>query len=375
MVGSNVHIAINAHLLSAATGYRQAGIHRYIHNVITHLPQVAPDARFTFLLNHQLPDDLPRTTQRIGMNTASPIRRILWEQTIQPFALRQLRPDVYHASAFVIPFGIRGPSVVTVYDLSFVHYPQVLSRSRRVYLQTFTRSSCLRASRVIAISESTKRDLIAMWGISPDKIDVSSVGVDDTFRPMPTDEIEAFRARKNLPPRFLLFLGTLEPRKNLPMLLRAYAQLSQDVRQELHLVLGGGKGWLYDDIFATIEQYKLQDTVHTPGYIPSDELLWWYNAAEAFVYPTLYEGFGLPLLEAMACGKRVVASNSSSLPEAVGTIGTLLPPTDEAAWTNALQAIYDEPAQIEDAAIAWAAQFTWQRVAQYTFDSYQQAME
>lgn len=374
-MGSGVHIAINAHLLSPTTGgYRQAGIHRYIYGVISHLPLVAPDATFTWLLNHQLPDALPSITQRVGLNTVSPMRRIFWEQIIQPFALRQVRPDVYHASAFVMPYGVRVPSVVTVFDLSFVHYPDVLSRARRLYLQTFTRNSCQRATRVIAISESTKRDLVQLWDIDPAKIDVSSVGVDPAFRPLPEDEIAAFRVEKNLPPRFLLFLGTLEPRKNLPMLLRAYARLSPQIRQELHLVLGGGKGWFYDDIFATIDRHQLGGTVHLPGYIPSDELLWWYNAADAFVYPTLYEGFGLPILEAMACGKRVLASDSSSLPEAVGDVGHLLPADDEAAWTNALQAIYDQPAMRQDAATLWATQFTWRRVAQRTYDSYQQAI-
>ncbi|PJF45077.1 MAG: glycosyltransferase family 1 protein [Phototrophicales bacterium] len=370
-----MHIAINAHLLSAQKGYRQAGIHRYIYGVISHLPKVAPSATFTLLLNHPLIEEWPRVVQRVGMNTSSAWRRIFWEQAIQPLALRQIRPDVYHASAFVMPYGLRVPSVVTVFDLSFVHYPQVLSRSRKFYLQTFTHNSCRRATRIIAISESTKRDLISLWNVDPDKIDVSSVGVDPIYQPLPSDEIEAFRVRKNLPKRFVLFVGTLEPRKNLSMLLRAYAQLPVHVRQDLHLVLGGGKGWLYDDIFKTIEQYQLSETVHTPGYIPSEELVWWYNAADAFVYPTLYEGFGLPIVEAMACGKKVFASDSSSLPEAVGHVGTLLPSDDEIAWTHALQTVYDQyPIPIQQDAIAWAAQFTWQRVAQRIFDSYQQAI-
>ncbi len=374
MAGSGVHIAINAHLLAAQGGYRQAGIHRYIHSMITHLPRVAPEANFTLLVNHLLPDALPRTTQRVGMNTASPVRRIFWEQALQPLALRQIKPDVYHASAFVMPYGLHVPSVVTVYDLSFVHYPDVLSRARRLYLQTFTRNSCIRATRIIAISESTKCDLVAEWGINPSKIDVSSVGVDPAFQPLPADEIAAFKSKKGLPERFLLFIGTLEPRKNLPMLLRAYAALPAQVRQDLPLILGGGKGWLYDEIFATIEALQLSATVHTPGYIPPDELVWWYNAADAFVYPTLYEGFGLPILEALSCGKHVIASDSSSLPEAVGDRGVLLPPSDEVAWTNALQAVYDQPAQHQTAAITWAAQFTWQRVAQRTYESYKQAI-
>ena len=373
-MGNVVHIAINAHLLSKASGYRKAGIHRYIYGVLSQLPTLAPNLRFTYLLNHRLPDDLGTTTQRIGWDTSHPIKRILWEQLIQPWAMRQVNADVYHGMAFVAPYGLKMPSIVTVYDLSFERYPEVLSRFRRTYLSTFTKSSCQRATRVIAISESTANDLTELWGIDPAKIDVSSVGVSPEFKPLSSEEIQAFRAEKSLPTRFLLFLGTLEPRKNLPMLLRAYAQLKPAVRQELHLVLGGGKGWMYDEIFETIATHNLSDTVHLTGYIPSEDLVRWYNAADAFVYPTLYEGFGIPILEAMACGKPVLASNSSSLPEATGTIGKLLPPQDESAWTQAMQQVYEMgTVDAQNDAIAWAAQFTWQRVANNTIETYRQA--
>lgn len=373
------NVAINAHLLSQNAGYRRAGIHQYIHNVLCHLPAIDDSFSYTLLLNHHLEMNLPRVQERIGMfNTDKPIKRILWEQFIQPFALRRVKPSLYHAMAFVIPRAIPCPSVVTVYDLSFMRFPEVLTTFRRNYLQRFTRSSCQRATRIIAISESTAQDMVEYWGISRDKIDVTLLGVSPEFQPLPENDIETFREKKGLPKRFLFFVGTLEPRKNLPMLIRAYGNLLQDVREEVHLVLGGGKGWLYDEIFETIERLNLNDTVHTPGYIPAEELALWYNAADALVYPTIYEGFGFPVIEAMACGKPVLVSNSSSLPEVVGDVGTLLPPDDESAWTQALsKLILDDEGRLGQKSNleAWASQFTWQRTARQTIESYQKALQ
>ncbi|MBI5932040.1 MAG: glycosyltransferase family 4 protein [Chloroflexi bacterium] len=371
------HIAINAHLLGRGSGYRSAGIHRYIYGVLSNLPALDESLRYTVMLNHPLQGDFPRMEQRQGMfNTDDPKRRIVWEQVIQPLALRQIRPDLYHAMAFVGPRLVPCPSVVTVYDLSFIRYPEVLSGARRQYLQAFTQATCQRATRVIAISESTADDVVKLMGIPREKIDVAVPGVSDEFCPLPPDEIEAFRREKNLPERFFFFLGTLEPRKNLPMLLRAYAQLPKSDREAVHLILGGGKGWMYDEIFATIEHYQLADTVHVPGFV--DSLVGWYNAAEALVYPTLFEGFGMPIVEAMACGTPVIASNTSSLPEAAGEAGVLLPPDDESAWTQALaRMIHDSAwrAERSQRGRAWAANFTWERTALETVLSYQRVLK
>ncbi|KAB2852231.1 MAG: glycosyltransferase family 4 protein, partial [Anaerolineae bacterium] len=155
------------------------------------------------------------------------------------------------------------------------------------------------------------------------------------------------------------------------------AQLPQSDREAVHLILGGGRGWMYDEIFATITQHKLADTVHVPGFVDAEALVWWYNAAEAFVYPTLFEGFGIPIVEAMACGTPVIASNTSSLPEAAGKAGVLLPPDDESAWTQALsRMIHDAEWRAERSRLGqiWAANFSWERTAQQTLESYQQVL-
>jgi glycosyltransferase involved in cell wall biosynthesis len=301
----------------------------------------------------------------------------VWEQVIQPHALRQAHPALLHALAFVTPLFSRVPSVVTVYDLSFIHYPELLTTARRLYLQIFTRRSCQTARRIIAISQSTARDLSATFGIPAAKIDVAVPGVGEQFKPLPRPEVEEFRRRKALPDRFFLFVGTLEPRKNLPVLLRAYAQLPPADRAAVPLVLAGGRGWMADEIYSTLETHDLRAAVHLPGYLPAEELPLWYNAAETFVYPSVFEGFGLPVVEASACGTPVLTSNVSSLPEAAGEGGTLLPPDQEAAWTAALaRAIHDAHwrAEAGERGRAHAAQFTWAETARHTVASYHRAL-
>lgn len=368
------HIGLNAHLLSGKAGYRSAGIHSYIYNTLAHLPAAAPkDWRFTAMVGAGNPAQFDGMTMRHSRwNTESPLRRILWEQIAQPGQLREF--DLYHALAFVAPLWLPVPMVVTVYDLSFLHYPQVLTPARRLYLRAFTRLTCQRARRVIAISHSTARDVVDSLNISADKVDVAAPGYNaEIFKPLPSEEVAEFRLRKNLPERFWLFIGTLEPRKNLPILLEAYANLPRNERPPL--LIGGGKGWQYDEIFATVERRGLQNDVQFLGFVPAEELSLWYNSAELFVYPSVFEGFGLPVLEAMACGTPVIVSDASSLPEVAGTAG--IPPHDIDAWTQALYTALTDAAWHEQArtrGLEEVKRYTWKSTAQLTLRSYQCAL-
>lgn len=368
------HIGLNAHLLSGKAGYRSAGIHGYITNTLAHLPAAAPkDWRFTAMVGAGNTAQFDGITMRHSRwDTESPLRRILWEQLAQPGQLREF--DLYHALAFVAPLWLPVPMVVTIYDLSFLHYPQVLTPARRLYLRMFTRLTCQRARRVIAISHSTARDVIDSLNIPADKVDVAAPGYNaEIFKPLPSEEVAEFRLRKNLPERFWLFIGTLEPRKNLPILLEAYANLPQNERPPL--LIGGGKGWQYDEIFATVERRGLQNDVQFLGFVPAEELSLWYNSAELFVYPSVFEGFGLPVLEAMACGTPVIVSDASSLPEVAGTAG--IPPHDMDAWTQALYTALTDAAWHEQArtrGLEEVKRYTWESTAQLTLRSYQCAL-
>ena len=373
----SMHIGLNAHLLSNEPGYRAAGIHRYIDQLLRTLPAFLPDDwQLTAMVggaNRATYDGI--AMRRALFDTTSPLRRILWEQGIQPWQLSDF--DLYHAMAFVAPFLLATPAVVTVYDLTFIRYPERLSLARRLYLRLFTALTCRRARRVIAISQSTANDLSRLLGIAPHKIDVTPLGYDaGLYRPLPAEEVAAFREQHGLPERFWLFLGTLEPRKNLPTLLAAYAALPRAER--LPLVLAGGQGWGYDEIFAALDRYELHDDVHLPGFLPASDVPFWYNSAEVFVYPSVFEGFGLPVLEAMACGTPVITSNVSSLPEVAGEAGLCVPPDDVDAWTEALHTVLTDPSWRETArghGLHAARQYTWQRTAQQTITSYRRALD
>jgi glycosyltransferase involved in cell wall biosynthesis len=371
------HIGLNAHLLSGKASYRSAGIHGYIYHTLMNLPAAAPENwRFTAMVgasNRLNLNDLD--VRRSTWDTDSPLRRILWEQTVQPFQLNDF--ELYHGMAFVSPVLLTKPSLITVYDLSFLHYPQVLSASRRLYLRMFTALSCRRAHRVIAISQSTASDLHESLDIPLEKIDVAPPGYDSAiYKPLPAENISAFRTRHNLPERFWLSLGTLEPRKNLPMLLRAYAGLPATER--LPLILAGGKGWDYEAIYQTIDRYDLKNWVQLPGYLPVEELPLWYNSAEVFLYPSVFEGFGIPVLEAMACGTPVIISDASSLPEVAGGAGLTLPPQAVDQWTQALSRASGDAAwrkQATEQGLAEAKRYSWQLTAAQTIKSYQKALQ
>jgi len=370
-------ITINAHLLSATAGYRSAGIHGYIYNTLLALPQVAPNYHFDVLVGQGNPPTASNlNVHRTSLPTERPEMRIFWEQFLQPRQIQHLKPDVYHGMAFVAPSGLSAPSVVTVYDLTFMRYPDALSRARRLYLQRFTKASCERAAQVIAISESTAKDLHDLLDIPRDKITVALPGIGAQYHLIPPEIIAKFRKDKNLPERFILHVGTLEPRKNLPMLLRAYALLPLSLRRAAPLVFVGGKGWGYDEIFSTIDYYNLDKFVHFIGFVDGAELPLWYNAAELFVYPSVFEGWGMPVTEAMACGCPTFVSDVSSLPEAAGNTGKRLPVDDEGAWADALEDVLTDHTWrhiSSEASMARAKQFTWDKTAEAHLDAYQAA--
>jgi len=371
------HIAINAHLLSGEAGYRSAGIHGHIANLLARLPEADPEMVYTVFVGEGNPPAHPALhIRRSRWPTQRAPVRILWEQVAAPLALARLRPALLHGMAFALPLLWRGPAIVTIHDLSFLRYPERLTAGRRAYLALITRLSARRARRIITVSQSGKDEIQALLDAPAEKIDVIHNGVGPEMRPPSPEAIRDFRARCDPPERYILYLGTLEPRKNLETLLRAYAQIPQ--RGAVKLVLAGGRGWMYDYVEALIEALDLSADVVLPGYLAGGLLPMWYHAADVFVYPSLYEGFGMPLLEAMACGAPVMASDASALPEVVGDAGLLVPPTDVDAWAEALTGLLDSPPRRDTLAaqgVARAAAFTWERAARLTVAAYRRALE
>ena len=373
MLARRAHVALNAQLLFGGASYRSAGIHQYIANLLRHLPAADPGFEFTAFVGAGAPELPGITARRTRLPTHQPWVRILWEQLLQPLALARARPDLYHALAFVSPLLNPCPAVVTVYDLSFRLMPEKFPPAQRLYLNTFTAHSVRRARRVIAISESTRADVVRRLGVPAERVDVAYPGLGAAFRPLPRGEVESFRARRGLPDKFVLYLGTLEPRKGLGTLIAALPALRAK-HPGLSLVLAGGKGWGYAGLFEQVKTLGLEGAVQWPGYVPAEELPWWYNAAAVFAYPSTYEGFGIPVAEALACGRPVVTTSVSSLPEAAGDAALLAPPGDADALAEALdRALALDPAHLARGP-AHAARFTWAATAAQTVACYRQAL-
>jgi glycosyltransferase involved in cell wall biosynthesis len=373
----NAHIGLNAHLLSLSQSYRGAGISWYMINLLRRLAETAPDFRYSLFLNERAFVTPGLTRHYSWLPTHKPLARILWEQLCQPFALRRAGVDLLHALAFVGPVVAPCPFIVTVYDLSFLRYPEAFRPLNRLYLTHFTASSVKRASAIIAISESTRQDLITLLGAPPERTHTIYCGVDAAFRPLPAAEVAAFKQARQLPNTFVLFLGTLEPRKNLGGLLRAYGQWRQADPFAPPLLIAGGQGWYYAQIYELVKTLHLAEHVHFTGYVPQADLPLFYNAAALFVYPSHFEGFGLPVLEAMACGTPVITSNLSSLPEVAGEAALLVDPTDTVALAEAMAEVMDSPARRADLgqqALARAAQFSWQQTTLQTVALYRQVI-
>jgi glycosyltransferase involved in cell wall biosynthesis len=375
-------IGLNAQLLSLKQSYRGAGISWYIYNLLQNLPGVSPDSfRYTVFLADKAYSN-QAANMRLNVTqfpTHNPFIRIFWEQFIQPFRLKQTNINLLHALAFVAPLVSPVPFVTTVFDLSFLRFPEAFRPFNRLYLRYFTTQTSKRAKAIITISESTRRDVIDLLKIPPEKVNTIYCGVDAIFKPAPATEVETFRKARGLPDKFILFLGTLEPRKNVDGLIKAYAQWYAKDQHALPLVIAGGKGWYYQQIFQQAEALNLTNTIRFPGYVPQAELPLWYNAATAFVYPSRFEGFGLPVLEAMACGTPVITSTAASLPEVAGTDGTarLIPPEDHEALADAISEVSRTPAlraEMSERGLARAARFSWETTARETVGIYQKVL-
>ena len=372
-------VGLDAHLLSLTQSYRAAGINGYIYELLNRLPAHAPGVpplEFVAYLREpafRAPPDL--RVERSRWDTVNPWRRIVWEQSVLAAASRKL--NLLHGMAFAAPLAAACPTVVTVHDLSFLRFPEAFRRPNRAYLTAFTRLSTRRATRVIVGAASTRRDVIELCGVAPDRVVTVPYGVSDAFTPVLPVEAAEFRGRKGLPDQFILFLGTLEPRKNIGRLIEAYAVLRQRVTSAPKLVIAGGKGWFYENLFAQVSRLDLGEDVLFTGYVPGEELVWWYRSALMFVFPSLFEGFGLPVLEALACGTPTVTSNVSSLPEVAGNAALLIDPHDTEGLVGAMMRLLNEPdlrAELSVAGVRQAKHFPWSRTAVETAAVYRSAL-
>jgi alpha-1,3-rhamnosyl/mannosyltransferase len=283
---------------------------------------------------------------------------------------RGVRPSLYHETNYVPFYFEDGPTIITICDLSFVRHPEWHPIDRVKCFEKYCLKQLSRAEAIITISEFSKKEILNLLTVDPAKIYVTPLGVDQSFTP-------GKKRMQGLPDRYILFLGNLEPRKNLPRLITAYQSLPQSLRRRYPLVIAGAKGWGIKEVKEILPSFQRDEKPIFTGYIPQSLLPCLYVGASLFVYPSLYEGFGLPVLEAMAFGVPIITSDSTSLPEVVGDAGVLIDPYDVDHLKEAMMELLKnekERREMAEKGIARAKLFSWEKCARQTLNVYEKVL-
>jgi glycosyltransferase involved in cell wall biosynthesis len=361
----------------SAAVHRKGGIGRYADSLARALIGRQP-GQFALFYNRGRDtspliglESVPTRTIHAGYK---PWRMAVWLGQLAGVSFNRLMPgaELYHATEHLL-LPLRGiPTVLTVHDMIFKLFPEHLKRLNHWYLNATMPLYCRRADAIIAVSLSSKRDLVAQYGLDREKVTVVYEAASHEFVPASPSALDEVKRRYGLPDRFLIHVGTIEPRKNLVRLVEALEQL-RDAGLTIPLLVAGVKGWLYDRFFRRLAQLQVRDAVLFPGYVPAADLPLLYGAATAAVMPSVYEGFGLPVLEAMACGTPVISSNASSLPEVGGDAARYFDPYDVDAMADAIRAVWIDPdlrVTLRQEGLAQAARFSWERAAEETMAVY-----
>jgi glycosyltransferase involved in cell wall biosynthesis len=369
---------------SAAVNQR-AGVGRLVRNQVLALAELDHDNDYRLVYARPNRGQVPefpqaRNFSRRELGVRERWLTILWHRAHLPLPADWLSGpvDLYHSPDFVLPPLRHARGILTVHDLAFLMRPDCADERLRAYLEGVVPRSVQRADFIVADSENTRNDLVVLLGVQPECIDVVPGGVEGRFAPI-TDAELLRRARTRLgvgDAPFVLAIGVIEPRKNLNRLMDAFLALKQRkaVPANLKLVLAGGKGWLVDGIFEHHADSPIHDDILLPGFVPDEMLPAIYSAADVLAFPSLYEGFGLPILEAMACGTPVVASHASCLPEVAEGAAVMIEPTDADGLSGALELVLLDSAlraRLIEQGRRRAAMYTWQRAAKLLLQVYE----
>ncbi len=354
---------------------RMSGVVRYTHELVNALaPRLGEDLSVFVTRAEDGLDGLPIRRIRAPFRTRTEYARACWEQTVVPVEVARLAPAVYHSPNYILPLAIRCPSVVTVHDLAFLDASLHRMRSH-LYLSTLTTLAVRRAARIICVSQHTYDQFVEHFPRAAGRARIVTEGVGASFTHQPAHIVEQFRARHGLPERYILFVGTFEPRKNLARLVDAFEKAARSTDAPDHLVLCGGTGWKNEDVFARIEASPMRDRIRVLGYLADDELAAAYSGCSLFAYPSTSEGFGLPPVEAMACGAPVLTSHTGALPETVGESALTVDPfATDAIADGLIRLLTDEDlrARLIVAGRARARELSWDAVAERTLEIYQE---
>ncbi|MDD5355578.1 MAG: glycosyltransferase family 1 protein [Candidatus Omnitrophica bacterium] len=362
-----MHIVIDARMV----GKEKFGIARYVSNLVKALAAIDSQNKYTVLVQNDVLSSSVRAPNMVFKRCA-----IKWlsleEQWRIPALLRELKPDIFHATSFVAPVMQPCKTIITIHDLFQLIFPEHFGFIKHIYYRLVIGRAIKNAAHIIAVSESTKKDLISIFKVEPRKITVTYEAAEDNFRPITDrDVIDKFRREKRLSDNFMLYVGNHKKHKNITTLLKAFKIFKANDARNHYLVMSGGKD---EGIVAMAQAAGILPWLVFVKVDNDNELSLLYNAAQLFVFPSLYEGFGLPPLEAMACGTPVITANVSSLPEVIGDAGLLIDPLSVSNLARAMgQVLSDRPLaeKMAEKGLARARSFSWVKCAEETKNIYE----
>jgi len=371
-----MRVAIEALLLSS----QRTGVGRCILELGRYLSREETEAEFLYYApgGLELPG-LPSGGVRVLRCRGTRWRpwRILWQHFFLPWSAKWRRADLVHGTGYVLPWAGRKPSVVTIYDLIALQHRGFANCCNRWHFRLMLPRSVRRADRIIVNSDAVRQDLIETFQVPESKIRLIPLGLEPKFRPSTPAEAGRFRQEHSLPERFFLYLGNLEPKKNIPSLLRAFFALKKDGGLAHKLVIVGKLGWRHRRIFQWIRDLNLEEDVIFLGFLPDEDVPVVYSLADVFVFPTFAEGFGLPPLESMACGTPVITSDLPTMRETTGGHAVHVDPHDLRALVEAMRRLAEDRSErdrLREEGLAWAKDFTWERHVQQTLEVYREVL-
>lgn len=357
-----------------ANQQNRVGSSQYAFEIIRNLEKIDSENEYTILLPNKPFDDLPRTRKNWKYRVLKPEK--LWTRITLPSALylTSNKPDLIFSPTHYIPRFSPVKRICTIFDLAYLHFPEFFEKRDLWQLKNWTKFSIDNATKILAISEFTKKDIVKNYGINPEKIVVTKLGFDnETFKPViDRKKIKTLLDKYMITGSYIIYIGTIQPRKNLVRLMEAFSKIS-DLDAKLVIVgktnEGGRKGWMYEDILKTPKQLGIENKVIFTGFVSTSELPTFLSGASVFVLPSLWEGFGIPVLEAMACGVPVITSNLSSLPEVAGKAGVFVDPYSVDQIEHALRLLLTDKKTREKKvklSIEQVKKFSWEKCAKQT---------
>lgn len=362
--------------IDASTIGTQGGPRTYVLNLIESLLKIDKENEYVIFYNSK--EHLGKFPQarEVVVPFSNPATRLFREHLLMAYHYKKERLDLVHNPKSAISILKPCKTVVTIFDLIPIMYPETEKWMARIYWKTQIPVAAHNADFVITSSEFAKKEIVSRYNISEDRIAVIPIAYNSYCKPVESKtEMESVKEKYAIPDKYILYVGTIQPRKNIALLIKAYASLVKRKGIDHKLVITGRKGWLYAPLFDLIKSEGMEERIVFTGFVPDEELPYIYGGAELFVYLSLFEGFGIPPLEAMACGVPVICSNATSLPEVAGDAGILVNPTDQKAVEVAILNVLENPVlrtELREKGFLQAKKFSWERTAGETLRIYKE---